>query len=451
MLRNKEVKGHTGLTPVILSTAASLSVCMLLVAFASDNQPSVMMNWGQLEDSQLMNGYKKAVTAGDSQFSHVLNSASHQHTLDLDEPGRHPGSESNSAHQKRSSMSEAVQELKHLREVSASVWPSESKHARQTPQTSAQLLAHYKLISSESLPKSTAHTRKAMSAAQELAGFKKLSDEVFPSESESKHSSWHHQTSGDMLAHYKQMSANAMPHATSKARKPAQTAQQELAHLKRLSARVLPAHSQISRAKAVRRPAAVPLPVPRRPAVAPHRIATLAEAEPRTRTIAGGLEITDVKLGTGAEPQVGDNIKASPPPTPLPRTGRGRGKIGRARRSRASSRAIRGRTIARARTGRPVWARARALRRWPHGGRRRAAAGRVHGEAGRRHGVRQGRHLLPLRQGPGPGPARDAPGPTARGARPRPAARARTRCCAGRGRRRRGSPDPAAAAAAAGR
>ncbi len=331
------MKGQSGLTPIILSTAASLSVCMLLVAFASDNQPSVMMNWGQLEDSQLLNGYKKAVTAGDSQYSHLVDSAYHHHTLDLDQPGRNPGSGKSSAHKKRSSMNEAVEELKHLREVSASVWPSETKHARHTPQTSAQLLAHYKMISSESLPKSTVHAHKAMSAAQELAGFKKLSDEVFPSESGSKHSSWHHQTSGDMLAHYKQMSANAMPQAASLARKPAQTAQQELSHLKRLSARVLPAHSQISRAKALRRPAAVTLPAhhaaARRPVVAPHRIAALAEAEPHTRTIAGGLEITDVKLGTGAEPQVGDNIKASRPDShvhePFRRTVRLRAEIWR--------------------------------------------------------------------------------------------------------------------------
>ena len=316
---------RSGLVPILLSTAASLSVCILLVAFATDDQPAVMMDWGRLEQSQMMNSYKKAITAGDSNLEHT-NPDSH-HTLDLSEPGRHEDVGMKSAHVKRSSMQEAANELKHLRKVSASVWPS-SKPRKHSVQTSAQLLAHYKRISSESLPKPAYHKQKAMTASQELADFKKLSDEVFPSQVANEHSSWH-QTAGEMLAHYKKLSNNAMPRNEHQARKPVETAQQELAHLKSLSAKVLPSDSQSSRSvrslvhpSQARRRMASPLRAAAKKVFAAPRHAKAlsaaplqakaAAAAPATRTIAGGLQITDIKVGSGPEPEVGQNIKVRP-------------------------------------------------------------------------------------------------------------------------------------------
>ena len=313
---------NAGLTPIILSTTASLSVCVLLVAFATDDQPSAMMNWGNLEEAQMMDNYQNAVTAGDS---HLVRANSH-HTLDLSQPGRHSSPGMKSAHVKRSSMQEAVKELKHLKQVSASVWPS-SKPVKHSTQTAAQLLAHYRRISANSLPKSAFQQRSvshAVSAGQELAEFKKLSDEVIPSHTPAKHDSWH-QSASQMLAHYKQMSENAMPRSVHQQRKPAQTAEQELAHLKRVSAKVFPSHSLHSlhakaRPSQIRRRISAPLPAKSKqhfavaPATSePSRATGAVSTPPSTRTIAGGLQITDVKVGSGPEPEVGENIKVCLP------------------------------------------------------------------------------------------------------------------------------------------
>jgi hypothetical protein len=299
-------KGQSsGIAPILLSTAASLSVCVLLVAFATDDQPTVMMNWGKVEESQLMNDYKNAVTSGDSN----LVRASGHHSLDLSQPGRHPSLGRKSVHAKRSSMQEAVKELKHLKDVSASVWPSSASKKHVTP-SAAQLLAHYKRVSDDSLPKSALHKRSAMTAALELAHFKQLSDEVFPSHTAVKHDSWH-QSASQMLAHYRKMSDAAMPTEAHRNRKSAQTAEQELAHLKRLSAQVFPSHALraqhvYSHSSQIRRHISSPL-----SAIKQLHSAKATSSLSSTRTIAGGLEITDVKIGSGPEPQVGENIKVN--------------------------------------------------------------------------------------------------------------------------------------------